>query len=203
MLEVYGAAADCEAIGTGLLRQPVNASTTVALVLVGLWLFSRRPWIGVALLATGVGSFLFHGPMVPANDWAHDFTLAWLLAVLAGDGTRFERFTRLPALLLLALVIAIAPGVADLFAFLLTVAAVISVLSQQRSSATLGPLLLAGAAGLYGRLGATGGPLCDPNSLWQPHGFWHVAAAGAVGWLVGGRLWRGSDAARVGMPEIG
>jgi len=54
---------------------------------------------------------------------------------------------------------------------------------RERSSATIAPILLVGAAGLYGRLGATGGPLCDPNSLLQPHAVWHLAAATGVAWL--------------------
>jgi hypothetical protein len=35
---------------------------------------------------------------------------------------------------------------------------------------------------IFGRLGDTGGPLCDADSLFQPHGVWHIGAAVAVGW---------------------
>jgi hypothetical protein len=29
-------------------------------------------------------------------------------------------------------------------------------------------------------LGRTGAPLCDPDTLWQPHGAWHLLSAGAL-----------------------
>jgi hypothetical protein len=44
------------------------------------------------------------------------------------------------------------------------------------------PILLLGFAAIVGRLSATGGPLCRPESLLQGHGFWHLAAAIAVTW---------------------
>ncbi len=56
-----GAAADCESIGVGLLRQPVNSITTIAFVAAGLWIVTVRPdrrWVGVAVMATGIGSLL-------------------------------------------------------------------------------------------------------------------------------------------------
>jgi hypothetical protein len=33
-----------------------------------------------------------------------------------------------------------------------------------------------------GRLGGSGGPLCNPDSLLQPHALWHVGAAGVATW---------------------
>lgn len=183
---MMGAAADCEAIASGFLGQPVNAVSTFAFFVVGLWVWWRYPharWIGIGLIATGIGSFLFHGPMPSGNEWAHDVGLAWLLAVIAGVGTTWERWTRLPALILLGAVIALFPAVADPLAVVLSLVAVASVLWRDRSRATIGPLLVAVIAGIYGRLGATGGPLCDPGSSWQPHAVWHVAAATAIFWL--------------------
>ncbi|CAN5219161.1 hypothetical protein BH18ACT5_BH18ACT5_11860 [soil metagenome] len=179
-----GAAADCEAIGSGFLGQPANALTTVAFVLVGLWILYAHPgarWTGIALMATGIGSFLFHGPMPSGNEWAHDVSLAWLLAMVAGAGTRWERLTRLPTLALVGLIVALAPAAADPLAVLLSVVAIVSTVRHTRNMA---PLALAGAVGIYGRLGATAGPLCNPTSWWQPHGIWHIAAALAVGWLI-------------------
>ncbi|MGI8516828.1 MAG: hypothetical protein ACR2ME_00550 [Acidimicrobiia bacterium] len=181
-----GAAADCEAIAGGFFGQPANAVSTIAFLVAGLWLVWQRPrarWVGIGLVAAGVGSFLFHGPMPTGNEWAHDVSLAWLLALIAGHGTRWKNALRIPALLVLAAVIAFAPMAADPIAVALSVVAVGSILWRERSWATVGPLLLAGAAGLYGRLGATGGPLCDPTSIWQPHAVWHIAAATCVVWL--------------------
>lgn len=182
-----GAAADCEVIGAGFLGQPVNALTTVGFVVAGLFVLSRRTdcrWIGIGLMATGVGSFLFHGPMPPANEWAHDVTLAWLLALVAGWGTLWERFTRLPALLAISVIFALVPVIADPLAVVLTAVALISILRRDRSAATMVPLLLLAAVAVFGRLGATGGPLCDPESLLQPHAVWHLGSAIAVTWWV-------------------
>ncbi|HEU4320055.1 MAG TPA: hypothetical protein VFS66_08230 [Acidimicrobiia bacterium] len=46
----------------------------------------------------------------------------------------------------------------------------------------VGPLTLLAVVAVIGRLGATGNPLCDPASIWQPHGLWHIGAATAVTW---------------------
>jgi hypothetical protein len=179
-----GAAADCEAITAGFLGQPVNALTTFGFVIAGGYVIARRPerrWVGIALIATGVGSFLFHGPMPAGNEWAHDVTLTWLIVVVAGTGTQLERYTRLPALLVIGALFAFAPALADPIGVGVTIVAVISVL-RGRDRSALPPLLLLGAVAILGRLGATGGPLCDPTSLFQPHGVWHLGAAVAVAW---------------------
>lgn len=179
-----GAAADCELIGAGFLGQPINALTTIGFLLAGGIVIARRPerrWVGIALAATGIGSFLFHGPMPPGNEWAHDVTLAWLLAVVAGTGTRAEAYSRLPTLVAIGAVFALAPSLGDPIAVALTIVAVVSVL-RDRNYAALPPLLLLGAVAVFGRLGATGGPLCDPASWFQPHGVWHLGSALAVLW---------------------
>jgi hypothetical protein len=180
-----GAAADCEAIGTGFLGQPVNTFTTVAFILVGALVLTYRRdrgWIGVGLFATGVGSFLFHGPMPPASEWAHDVTLAWLLALITSSGTRWEAVSKTPALIVLGAVFGVFPVIADPVAVLLTGFAVVTLLARGRSTTTWGPLALVATAAVFGRLGATGGPLCDPEALFQPHAVWHILGAMAVGW---------------------
>jgi hypothetical protein len=181
-----GAAADCETIGAGFLGQPVNTLTTLAFVVAGLVLIGLRPdrrWVGLGLVATGVGSFLFHGPMPPGAEWAHDVSLAWLIAIVAGIGSRWERLTHLPTLLAMAVVFAIVPVVADPVAIVLAAAAALTILGRDRSRPVLAPLLLLAAVAVYGRLGAAGGPLCDPGSVLQPHGVWHVGSALAGTWL--------------------
>jgi hypothetical protein len=180
-----GAAADCETIGAGFLGQPVNTLTTLAFVLAGVVLIGLRPdrrWVGIGLAATGVGSFLFHGPMPPGGEWAHDVTLAWLIAIVSGIGSRWERLTHFPTLLVMAVVFGIVPVVADPVAFVMTGLALLTILRRDRSRPILAPLLLLAAVAVYGRLGATGGPLCDPGSVLQPHGVWHVGSALAVAW---------------------
>ena len=180
-----GAAADCEAIGAGFLGQPINALTTLAFVVAGVVVIVWRremQWIGIGLIATGIGSLLFHGPMPAGNEWAHDVTLAWLVTMVAGWGTRWEKFSRLPALAVIGVLFGVFPVIADPFAIGMTVVAVISILRHDRSSATSAPMLLLGAVAVFGRLGTTGGPLCDPESLLQPHAVWHLGAAAAVAW---------------------
>ena len=178
-----GALRDCEAVVDAFLGQPVNTLTALAFVAGGtvVALRSTLTWVGIAAIGTGLGSFLFHGPMPPLAEWAHDATLAWLLLVVAGYGRPWERWTRLPGLAALALLAAI-PGWGDPLGVLLGAAAVANVLLVDRGWSTLGPVILLVVAGVIGRLGATGGPLCDPASPWQPHGLWHVAAAAALSW---------------------
>jgi hypothetical protein len=180
-----GAAADCEAISAGFLGQPVNSLTTIAFLVAGIWTFARRQerrWIGVGLIATGVGSFLFHGPMPPGNEWAHDVSLAWLIVLIAASDTRWQGLSRLPALAVLGLTFWWLPDIADPVAVALTVVAVISLLTRDRSFSTWAPLALLSFVGIVGRLGSSQGPWCDPDSVLQTHGLWHVGAAVAVAW---------------------
>jgi hypothetical protein len=179
-----GAAADCELIGPGLLGQPVNTITTLAFVVAGAYLSSRPRllWVGIALGATGIGSFLFHGPMPAGSEWAHDVTLAWLILVIAGIGRPWERWTRLPGLIVIAAIFALVPVSADPVAVALTVTAIFLILRRDHSVAMLAPLGFIAAVAIIGRLGATGNPLCDPESLLQPHGLWHIGAAVGVVW---------------------
>ena len=49
-----------------------------------------------------------------------------------------------------------------------------------RGPAPLGGLAVLGAGALLHAVSRTGGPLCRPGALLQPHAVWHVAAAAAV-----------------------
>jgi hypothetical protein len=178
-----GAAADCESIGSGLLRQPVNSLTTFAFILAGIIVVFRRPerrWVGIAMVATGIGSFLFHGPMPGGSEWAHDVSLAWLLLVVAADGSRWEGWSRIPGLAGIAVVFGLFPLAADPISVALTIVALISVLRGDRSAATWAAVSVLAVSGLVGRLGATNWPWCDPDSTVQLHGLWHLGAAAAV-----------------------
>lgn len=74
----------------------------------------------------------------------------------------------------------------DVTLWFLVVIAVVAIIDDLRHGAPwrplLGPLLLLGVVAVIGRLGATGGPLCDPDSIVQPHGLWHLGAAITVLW---------------------
>lgn len=180
---VMGALRDCEEVAHFFLGQPVNSLTALAFVVGGVVIVWRSDhnWVGIAAIATGVGSFLFHGPMPPFSEWVHDVTLAWLLLVVASHGRSWEKWAHLPGLLIVAAVIAV-PGTGDPVGVALAALAFVLLLMNDRSTATIGPLLLLVVVAVIGRLGATGGPLCDPASPWQPHGLWHLGAAVAVTW---------------------
>ncbi len=184
-LRATGAEVDCERVGAGWLGQPVNSLTSLIFLAAGAVIAGRRPervWVGVAVAATGIGSFLFHGPMPAGSQLAHDVSLAWLLATVPAVGTRWERWMILPGLVLIGVFLAVAPSLADPLFIALTVTALLVLARRDRSFATLGPLGLLIASSMVGRLGATGWPLCDPDSAFQPHGFWHLGAAAAVTW---------------------
>jgi len=149
--------ADCEAIHEGWLAQPVNAWSSVAFALAGVWVVSRsrsatvdRPLVvagGGALVLVGVGSFAYHGPQPSWGGAAHDGSILVLLGVLAVTaGGRLRRHAP------------IAPRVA-----LITLAA-------------------GGAAWVLGR---TDGPLCDPDSQLQLHAAWHALSAVAAATTLG------------------
>jgi hypothetical protein len=179
-----GALRDCESVIGPLLGQPVNTLSTLAFFVAG-GLVARKsgtPWVGYALIATGVGSLLFHGPMPSFAEWAHDVTLAWLLLVVAGLGRPWERWTRLPGLVVLGALLGVWPEMGDAVGVALAIVAISLLLVAERSWATVGPLLLLTTVAVIGRLGATGGPLCDPDSLFQPHALWHIGSATAVVW---------------------
>jgi hypothetical protein len=183
---VTGAIADCERVLVGLLGQPVNSLTSLAFVVAGAFTWARSHRIvGAASIATGVGSFLFHGPMPPGAEWAHDVSLAWLLVAVAAVGTAWERWGGLPALAAIGAGLAAVPAAGDPLGVAAAVAAIASVLWRQRTPRTWAALVILGTAAIVGRLAATGGPLCVPDSLFQGHGFWHLGAAFAVA------LWAG------------
>ena len=77
-------AGDCERLHDGLIAQPVNTASALALVAVGAWLVGRRrTWFGVAVAAAGVGSVDYHGPGSPAARLLHDGTLYAVVGFVA------------------------------------------------------------------------------------------------------------------------
>ena len=167
--------ADCEAIGQGLLAQPVAALSSVAFVVVGGWLawtvrgLPSRPrlgaWVYAALLAlVGLGSVAYHGLQVSGAELLHDAPVALLLllAILvpASRAVRRDRVLR----------------------------------AGSRPWLVVGGMAAAVALVAY-PLGRTGSVLCAPESGVQMHAVWHSAAALALGaW--GRALWPGPSGAR-------
>jgi hypothetical protein len=173
------AASDCELIGNGFWGQPVNAISSLAFVAVGLMLVRRRPLIGLLACGTGLGSFLFHGPMPSWGHWAHDVSLAALLLGLA-----LERRTTvlLTAIGVVGLGFALFPGLArPATGFIAVLTVILLVRNRTTPTIRLTPaalVLLAG--GVVDALSRTGGPLCDPGSILQGHAVWHLSAALAL-----------------------
>jgi hypothetical protein len=153
-------AGDCERLGDGLVAQPVNTASALALVAVGAWLAGRglragagpgRPatiGFGLAVAAAGVGSVDYHGPGSPAARLLHDGGLYAVVGFVAvAEVARRVRRLRLP------------PG---------------------RRVAYRVALAATAAGAVCWRAGRTAGPWCDPDSILQGHAAWHLLAAAAL-----------------------
>jgi hypothetical protein len=148
----------------------------------------------LSLGAVGVGSFLYHGPQPAWGDAVHDASIALLLGSLAGLGgatrsVRGARHRAIPvvAVLAAALVVVVPGSVALVHGALAALVAVRHVRAVSPSSvapATRVALVALAAGTLLFAAGRTGGPLCEPQSLAQPHAGWHVATAIAAAGLV-------------------
>lgn len=80
---------DCEAIVAGFLHQPVNAFSSLAFIVAGVVVARTVLTVGgrfmaIALLLTGVGSVLYHGPMPSWAGIVHDGGIALIVVGLVG-----------------------------------------------------------------------------------------------------------------------
>lgn len=197
---------DCEDIGAGLINQPANAWSSAAYVVFGLWLVvrslrNRSPETpveiayGAALASIGIGSVAFHGPVPPGARLMHDLTIAAAVTVIAARSVgSFREWTPWRVLATSAIIVtivgavmAVAPDVGNMLTGAVGVAAVVSEVvlyrtGRRRFSSRVAKILattiglLIGAA-VINVLGRTGGPLCDPESVFQGHAVWHVLTA--------------------------
>lgn len=176
-----GAIADCERVLDGFLAQPANAITSLGFVGAAtvVWRSGRRG-VATALAATGIGSFLFHGPMPPGSQWAHDVSLAWLLVSVGLSESRWERYGGWPALGGMGVLIGVAPVTGDAAAAVAAAGAIGSAVWRRPQPRTWLALGVLGVGAVVGRLSATNGPWCSPDTVLQGHSFWHLAAATAV-----------------------
>ena len=96
---------DCEAVRDSLLGQPVNSLSSLAYVAAGAYVLRRGgPRVAaVALLAVGVGSVAYHGPMPTGAEALHDGSIAALAVTIAATAWRRRSLPRPPALALAAL----------------------------------------------------------------------------------------------------
>lgn len=200
------AASDCERLSGGLVAQPVNTATSLAFVFGAVWLYVRlgtggRPgaWrVGIyasAMVAAGLGSVVYHGGYLPDTArLLHDIGLVAVpVALVAVDvahvrGMRASRaavlFVGLLGAALLVLVGRPAAWSLVLGAVIASAAAAEFVRWRSAGSrpgrAWVLALAVAAAALPLQLLGRTGGPLCEPTSLLQPHAGWHLLSAVAV-----------------------
>jgi hypothetical protein len=216
---------DCEHIGQGFLGQPVNALSSLAYVAVGALLLRRAlaarstalVVYATTVVAVGIGSIAFHGPMPSWGRFAHDFFIAGVLAFVIGYDVALVRGTGVHTALAgfglmlgaCCIVLAIWPDASNALDSVLVVGAVIAEVAVARSPQRLasarglirapavwilgGAVLAIGAA--LNALGRTDAPLCDPDSLVQLHGVWHVLTA-AVLWVYGAGVLEPREQAR-------
>jgi hypothetical protein len=96
---------DCEAVRDAVLGQPVNSLSSLAYVAAGAYVLRRGgPRVpAVALMAVGVGSVAYHGPMPPGAEALHDGSIAVLAVTIGAAAWRRRSLPRPPALALAAL----------------------------------------------------------------------------------------------------
>lgn len=144
-----------------------------------VWSRRRDAATGVLVASVGVGSIAFHGPMPFWGEFIHDvsiaLTLVWVLLV----ETQRTRFW--PLGFAVAAAASITPVVADPVQAVLAVVvlAAVALPIPQRPRRFQAVAILA-VGGLVGTLSRTGGPFCNPESIWQGHGIWHLAAAASL-----------------------
>lgn len=196
---------DCEAIHQELLKQPVNAWSSLAFAVVGLAVLAsarsasradrtNRVVFGLLLSATGIGSFLFHGPQPDTAHFLHDLTLVaalWFLVVVNTAGAFSANRQTAAAVFLggvavLALGLLISPGISNALVGIVIILLIASNVVtwthtgpiRLRHAMAIGVLIAAVALNLAGR---TDSPWCDPSTLLQAHAGWHVLAAVFLG----------------------
>jgi hypothetical protein len=196
---------DCEAFDAGWLVQPVNALSSLAFTVVGIamvgWVRAAsgperlvRWGFIVGMVATGIGSFLYHGPQTSGSQFSHDITFLVTVVILAianlGAGLRWSPSTvwTVIAVLSFATVVAlvISPGVTNVITGVVVLLLVMGDLSVRRAGTVsrpwfVGALTTLGLALAFLVLGRTGNLLCDPESALQGHGMWHVLGAVSLG----------------------
>jgi len=183
----------------------MNAVSSLAYSVVGaaivVWAFrvsghDRRVRIvfGTLMIATGVGSVMFHGPQGLGSQFVHDITFLTALLFLAvfnltapkaeNASTRWVLFVAGAIVLVGALVIA--PGATNVLMIGVVVVLVVSDVALFRRTTRRTKWYITGLAASTTALGMfvvgrTGGVLCDPSSLLQGHALWHVLGAVALG----------------------
>jgi hypothetical protein len=195
---------DCEAFHDGWLLQPVNAWSSLAFAVAGIGVMawarrvegherSLRIIFGLVMIATGIGSFLFHGFDSSIAQFLHDITFLtaiWILAMI--NLSEIRQWVRPVGWGLVSVGVAVfsvalfvGPQLTNFLTVVVTIALVAADVAHHRRVpapsawywVSLGAMVLAVTAFVLGR---TSGPLCDPGSPVQWHGAWHVLSAAAI-----------------------
>ncbi|CAN5505666.1 hypothetical protein BH10ACT1_BH10ACT1_11600 [soil metagenome] len=196
------AASDCERCRPGLVAQPANTASSLAYVATGALAVRaarRRPKgrpseaaLGWATVAAGLGSVAYHGPGTTFGRYVHDASLLAMLGLVALADAELVAGSTAPqaAVVAVPLVAAAAahPATSMLAQVAAGVAAAVGEGLRMRATPATGARLrwrqaeawVAGGGAMLHLLGRTGGPLCRPDSLLQPHSAWHVATASTV-----------------------
>lgn len=198
-------AADCEQVRSGLLGQPANAVSAVGYLIAGGWLLAwvcrrramphRYWWFAAAVAANGVGSGLYHGPGWPGSGWCHDVAAVAVPVFIAADGFGGIRGWDDRIVTRVGLTATAAAAVGALFRPVTNIALATAVTAAVLAEAAVARRPSPRGGGRAGRvvvvaaltvgvaaylLGRTGGPLCRPDSLLQPHALWHLLTAVAM-----------------------
>ena len=197
-------AADCEYVRSGLLEQPANALSALGyLVAAGwllVWVCRRRAaprrywWFAAAVAANGVGSGLYHGPGWPGSGWCHDVAAVAVPVFIAADGVggilgwddRDVTRVWLIATAAAAAGALVWPGTTVVMAAAVAAAVLVEAAVARRprpGGGRVGRVVLVAAltVGVTAYLlGRTGGPLCRPDILLQPHALWHLLTGVAM-----------------------
>jgi glycerol-3-phosphate O-acyltransferase/dihydroxyacetone phosphate acyltransferase len=197
--------ADCEVRDNWFLEQDVNAWSSLAYVVAGMVLAAqvarhRLPTAVYALAAVvaaeGVGSLLFHGAAGDVSQFLHDvpligalgFVAGWHTGRLVGATDRGSLIGLVAGLVTASVLWAAAPGATNAtVAVAIVVIVAASVVARRRGLAGVWSpalLVLGIVAVAMWVLGSPDSPLCNTDSLFQPHAIWHVLTAVlALAWV--------------------
>lgn len=205
---------DCEALGGGALAQPVNAITSLSYVVVGVVIAVSAERTGrerpssfvyaACLAAVGLGSVAFHGPQISGSQIMHDLPILITAIFVLNHDVAVIRRTRRHVWWTFGGAALIATGISVLSAEAATVVTGVVIFGvlvaevvidrrglrdldrRRQRQAQVAIIAVAAVAGASWLLGRTDSPVCEPDSVIQFHGLWHVISSAIFGlwwWL--------------------
>ena len=189
---IVDAACDCETIGSGPIRQPLNAWSALAIAMVGVVLLrsARGPWIVAwGTVGAGVAAFLYHASLA---DWASRLDGVAVAGIGFGAAislTTMERrwLLAVPAASLTAIAAVTRSLIGPLGAIAAALAAAMLIVRHRSTErqvwiAITASMTLAGGLVMW-FASRSGGPWCRPHSLMQGHAAWHLMASAGLALL--------------------